>query len=174
MISRYLELIRLSLRQIAELNRKTTDFACPILSQICQLWYIPEPREFSTSRSAEVIIYGYSFTLQVTTATVLHGIVQFLSPLSGQSLRRGWRHSLQQGPGSVTESKSIGTWSKCYVYCSRSWYCHVTPLLSQSLLRNRGTLNARVGCTMRTISMLGRPTKAVSKRRQWLNEGSVK
>lgn len=101
----------------------------------------------------------------MTTATVLHGIVQFLSPLSAQSLRRGLRHSLQQGPGSVTKSKSFGTWWKCYVnHCSGSLYCHVTPLLSQSLLRNRSTLNAQVGCTMRKISMLGRPTKAVSKR----------
>ena len=33
MISRYLELIRLSLRQIAEQNRQPTNFACPILSK---------------------------------------------------------------------------------------------------------------------------------------------
>ena len=32
-ISRYQELIRLSLREITELNRKSTDFACPILSK---------------------------------------------------------------------------------------------------------------------------------------------
>ena len=34
-ISRYVELIRLSLRQIAKLSRKPTDFACPILSKNC-------------------------------------------------------------------------------------------------------------------------------------------
>ena len=55
-ISRYLELIRFSLRQIAEKNQRPTDFACPILSQKCQLWYIPERHESFTSRSAEVKI----------------------------------------------------------------------------------------------------------------------
>ena len=54
-ISRHLELIRLSLCQIAEKNRKPTDFACPILSWKYLLWYIPESRESFTSRSAEVI-----------------------------------------------------------------------------------------------------------------------
>ena len=55
MISRYLDLIRLSLRQIAEYNRKPTDFACPILSKKSQLCYTPERRESFTSRSTEVI-----------------------------------------------------------------------------------------------------------------------
>ena len=36
-------------------NRKPTNFACPILSQKGRLWYIPEPRESFTLRSAEVI-----------------------------------------------------------------------------------------------------------------------
>ena len=39
-ISRYLELIPLSLRQIADSSRKRTDFACPILSPKKQLWDI--------------------------------------------------------------------------------------------------------------------------------------
>jgi len=53
-ISRYPEVIWLSLRQIADSDRRPTDFACPILSPKKQLWDIPKRRESFTSRSAEV------------------------------------------------------------------------------------------------------------------------
>ena len=55
MISRHLELISLSISQIADSNRKLTDFVCPILSQKKQLWDMPERRESFTWRSAQVI-----------------------------------------------------------------------------------------------------------------------
>ena len=54
MISRYPEVIRPSLRHIADPDRRPSDFACPILSQKKQLWDIPGRRECFTSRSAEV------------------------------------------------------------------------------------------------------------------------
>ena len=48
MISRYLELIRLLLCQIADSNRKHTDFASPILCPKKHLWDISERRESFT------------------------------------------------------------------------------------------------------------------------------
>ena len=55
MISRYLELIPLLLCQIAESNRKHTDFACPLLCPKKQLWDIPERRESFTPGSIKCI-----------------------------------------------------------------------------------------------------------------------
>ena len=54
MISRYPEVIRLSLRQIADSDRRPTDFARPILSPKKQLWDIAKRCEAYTLRSSEV------------------------------------------------------------------------------------------------------------------------
>ena len=54
MISRYPKVIRPSLRQIADPDRRPSDFACPTLSQKKQLWDIPGRRGCFTSRSTEV------------------------------------------------------------------------------------------------------------------------
>ena len=54
MVLRYPEVIRPSLRQIADSDRRPSDFVRPILSPKKQLWDIPGRRESFTSRSAEV------------------------------------------------------------------------------------------------------------------------
>ena len=57
MISRYLEVIPVSLHQMTNSNWKLTDFVCPILCQKKQLWDIPEHCESLLCAFSQVIRY---------------------------------------------------------------------------------------------------------------------